>query len=250
MRALWSRLLKNGPPADIVLADSSFGLTEDLIEKPISLAEYIHPDIWRQAPSLDRRPDAQLAARLAAKRRHTDMASVNAARRILGIAGNFQNRVSLHFARDFNLRQMKSDNVILLGSRRTNPWVEIVEDRMNFHYSFDVATRQASFENRHPFAGELLVYANGPSISYCQIAFLPNPGGTGNLLVISGTDVEGTEAGAEFLTSEAGIASLRRRVPADRKGQLPYFEALVKSARLGGVAPGSEIVASRIGRAN
>ena len=249
MKALWSRLIKNGQATEVVLADSSLGLTQDLIGKPVPLSEYIHPNIWLQAPSLDSRPDAQLAARYAARRHYTDMASVNAARRILTLAGTSSgsgySRVVLRFARDFNLQQLKSDNVILLGSRRTNPWVEIVENRLSFHFGFDMSTRQAYFENKHPLAGELASYANDPATSYCQIAFVPNLSGTGNTLVISGTDPEGTETGAEFLTTETGIASLRGRLGLDHAGQLPYFEVLLKSARVGGAIPSCEIVAAR-----
>ncbi|MCE5310996.1 MAG: hypothetical protein LLG20_25425 [Acidobacteriales bacterium] len=243
--ALWSRLFQNGRSTSVVLSDSSLGLTQDLIGKAVPLSEYIHPDIWRQAPSLASRPEAQVAARFAARRRHTDMSSVHVARRIVALAGSDQSRVALYFARDFSLRQMKSDNVVLLGSRRTNPWVEIVESRMHFRFGFDQTTRQACFENPLPLAGELQRYANDPSTSYCQIAFLPNVGSAGNILVISGTDVEGTEAGGEFLTSEAGLTNLRKRLPSDRTGQFPYFEALLKSNRIGGTTPGCEIVLAR-----
>ncbi len=251
MQALWSRLLQTGQATDIVLTDSSLGLTQDVMGAPVPLSEYIHPNIWLQAPGLASRPDAQMAARFAARRRYTDMASVNAAYRILALAGPpGQGRIALCFARDFSLQRMKSDNAILLGSRRTNPWVEMVENRMTFRFGFNMATRQAYFENRQPLPGELPVYANDPATSYCQVTFIPNLGGTGNLIVISGTDPEGTETGAEFLTTEAGIASLRQRLPGGRAGQLPYFEVILKSARIGGATPVCEIAAARAAKAN
>jgi hypothetical protein len=246
LKALWSRLLQPGQTTDIVLADSSLGLTQDVMGRPVPLAEYIHPNTWLQAPSLASRPDAQMAAKFAARRRYTDMASVNAAYRILALSGGpGQGRTALCFARDFNLQRMKSANAVLLGSRRTNPWVEMVENRMSFHFGFDKVKRQAWFENRRPLAGESPSYASDPSTSYCQLTFTPNLGGTGNLIVISGTDPEGTETGAEFLTTEAGIAKLRQRLPGDKAGPLPYFEAILKSAKIGGATSGCEIVAAR-----
>jgi hypothetical protein len=247
LRAFLATLLRKDQTTSVVLSDSSLGLTEDLTGQAIPLSEYVHPDIWRQMPSLAAKPESQAAARMAARRRHTDMASVNVARRVLAVAGADQGRVALYFARDFRLQQMKAGNVILLGSRRTNPWVEVVESRMHFHFGFDAATRQGYFENPHPRAGEKAAYANDPATSYCQISLLPNPSGTGNILVISGTDVEGTEAGGEFLTSAAGVVSLRKRLGQDRGGQFPYFEALLKSARIGGTTPGCEIAVVRGG---
>ena len=82
----------------------------------------------------------------------------------------------------------------------------------------------------------------------CQVTFLPNFGGTGNLLVISGTDTEGTETGAEFLTTEAGMAKLRRHLQVDAAGRLPYFELILKSPRIGGSSPVCEIAALRKAR--
>jgi hypothetical protein len=254
MKALWSRLLQSGQTTEIVLTDSSLGLTQDVMGKAVPLSEYIHPNIWTLAPSLALKPDLQLAAQFAARRHYTDMASVNAAHRIQALngapAGSGPNRLKLCFARDFSLEQMKSGSAILLGSHRTNPWVEMVENRMSFHFGFDMASRQAYFENKQPLAGESQLYANDGSTSYCQITFIPNLGGTGSLLVISGTDPEGTETGAEFLTTESGIAKLRQRLPLDRSGQFPYFEVLLKSARIGGAIPGCEIVAARRVKAN
>jgi hypothetical protein len=246
--ALWSRLIRTGQTTDIVLTDSSLGLTQDLMGRAIPLSEYLRPNIWQQAPGLAGQPDAERAARFVARRRHTDMASVNASRDILALVSSTAHaRVSFCFARDFDLQRMKTDNAILLGSRRTNPWVELVENRMNFRFGFDASTRQAWFENPHPQPGEAQVYANDPSTSYCQILFVPNLGATGNLMVISGTDPEGTETGAEFLTRDAGLASLQKALHAD---QLPFFEVLLKSVRVGGAISGSEIVASRRIQAN
>jgi hypothetical protein len=113
---------------------------------------------------------------------------------------------------------------------------------MNFRFGFDAPKRQAWFENPHPQPGESRAYANDASTSYCQILFVPNLGGTGNLLVISGTDPEGTETGTEFLTRDAGFASLQKALHAT---ELPYFEVLLKSVRVGGASSVGQIVASR-----
>jgi len=246
LNALWSQLLTENKRTDIVVTDSSLGLIQDLLERPIPLSEYLHPDLWARADSLASKPDAQAAARLAAHRRYTSLANVNITRRILAMAGTNQGDVALCFARDFNIRQMKSDNVILLGSRRANPWVELVENKMNFRFGFDDSSRQSYFENKQPKRGEQATYRNDSVVSYCDIAFLPNLSGTGNILVISGTEMEGTELGGEFLTAERWISGLPRFVPMDRNGRFPYFEMLLKSSKIGGAAPGFEVIASRL----
>lgn len=140
---------------------------------------------------------------------------------------------------------MKFDNVVLLGSIRANPWVELIEDRLNFRFGFDQKSRHSYFENRNPRPGESSIYRTDSASSYCEVAFIPNLGKTGNILAISGTEVEGTEGGGEFLTNERSLEQLRQFIQFDRDGRLPYFEILLKSSRVGGAAPGFSLVAFR-----
>ena len=62
--------------------------------------------------------------------------------------------VAIYSPRDFNVRQMRVDNVILLGSSRANPWMEVIAERLNFRYGFDQKSRYSYFENRDPRPGE------------------------------------------------------------------------------------------------
>lgn len=245
LNALWSQLIRKDIRTDIVVTDSSLGLIQDLIGRPIPLAEYVHPDEWGRADALHGKPEAQEAARLAARRHYTSFANVNLARRILSLAGDDQFRIAVQFAREFGVRQMKADNVILLGSIRANPWVELIEGQMNFGFGFDPKLRRSYFANRHPRPGEPARYENDDIVSYCRVAFLPNLDRTGNILAISGTEMEGTEVGGEFLTSEKWISNLRRFVPVDRNGRFPSFELLLRASKIAGPASGFEVVACR-----
>ena len=125
------------------------------------------------------------------------------------LAGKDRSHVNILAARDFNIRQMKSDNVILLGSIRANPWVELIAERLNFRFGFDQKSRYSYFENLAPRAGEEKLYPTDSGMSYCHIALLPNLGRTGNILAIAGTEVEGTEGGGEFVTNERSMSQLR-----------------------------------------
>ena len=90
------------------------------------------------------------------------------------------------------------------------------------------------------------MYRTNSSVSYCQIAFLPNLGRTGNILVIGGTEVEGTEGGSEFVTTEQSLAQLRGVAKPDGEGEMPYFEALLESSRIGGAVPNFHVAAARL----
>lgn len=245
LNALWSQLLPGGGRTDIVVSDSSLSLYQELLDRQLTLAEYLRPDVWAQANELSSNPALRGFAQLAAQRRFTSLANVTFAYRLAQLMGGSPNRTFISSARDLNIRQMKYDNVILLGSSRANPWVELLDGQLNFHFGFDNQTRRSYFENRTPRPGEPKTYRSDSSVSYCQIAFLPNLGRTGSVLAISGTEVEGTEGGGEFVTNARSMAQLRQYVRPDRDGRFPYFEILLKSSRVSGATAGVNVVAFR-----
>jgi hypothetical protein len=243
--SLWSQLLSTGGGMDIVVTDSSLSLFQELLDHQLSLAEYLSVPSWSRADALAADPGFQKFAQTAAQRRFTSIGSVTAAYRIAKLAGSDENKVSIFSARDFNIRQMKFDNVVLLGSRRANPWMELVEDRLNFRFGYDEKTHRGYFENRHPEGNAPAIYRMDAHTSYCQVAFVPNLDGAGNILAIGGTEVEGTEGGGEFVTDSASLAQLRQLIHVGSDGRLPYFEILLRSDRVGGVAPKFSIVFAR-----
>ena len=248
LRGLWSQLLPR-PGAgrmDIVISDSSLSLFQELLNRPLTLAEYLDPDRWMQAGQFASDARLQTFAHKGAQRRFTSMASVTAVYRIGLLAGRDQSRISFFSARDFNIREMKADNVVLLGSSRANPWMELIQDKLNFRYGFDQETRYSYFENRNPRPGEAKFYRTNSSVSYCQIAFLPNLERAGNILAIGGTETEGTEGGSEYVTTEQSLSQLRGLVKPNRDGKLPYFEVLLESSRVGGAVPSFRMVAVRL----
>jgi hypothetical protein len=75
---------------------------------------------------------------------------------------------------------------------------------------------------------------------------VPNLRKTGYVLMISGTTGEGTESAGEFIMNPATSSGLIGRLTSRNKGRIPYFEVLLKSGTLAGVAKNAEIVAERV----
>jgi hypothetical protein len=246
LNALWSQLLRPGSRTEVVVVDSSLSLFQELLPHQLTLPEYLQPDIWMRGDSLSSNPKLQAFVQRTAQRRLTSLGSVTTAFRIAQFAGSTQARISVVTARDFNIRQMKSDNVVLLGSSIANPWISLVEDHLNFRFGFDRVSRFAYFENRKPRPGEPQVYRTDSDVSYCQIAFLPNLTRTGNILAICGAEVEGTEGGGEFVTSETSLVQLQSFGKVKTEERFPYFEVLLKSSKLEGSTSGFIPVAFRL----
>ena len=129
-----------------------------------------------------------------------------------------------------------------------DPWVTLLEDRLNFRFGFDRTSRYAYFTNQSPVAGEPAVFRTNADVSYCDVAFLPNLNRTGHLLLIAGAEVEGTEGGGEFVTSERSLSQFRTLAKLEGAAQWPYFEVLLISRKIGGSTPGFTPVAYRLVR--
>ncbi len=247
-RQFWSQFARPGRRLDIVLADSNLSTVQDLLQRPVSLNEYLDRSYFK---SIDALPEPALreSAREIMMRQHTSLADATLLRKVLRLTGD-SDRVSVIFARDFHARLLKSDDVILFGSRRANPWVELIEEQLNFRFAFDRASGAAVIENRAPRPGEQAQYraARGSGIgaaSYCLIACVPNLSRTGSILVLAGTEMEGTEAGGEFITSERWLTHLRDRLQPASADTFPYFEVLLKNSKVGGTSPRFEVVSLR-----
>jgi hypothetical protein len=57
---------------------------------------------------------------------------------------------------------------------------------------------------------------------------LPNLGGSGTVLIVSGTGGSSINGGADFLADEHALSTLRKILPGTKDKRFPYFEALIR----------------------
>jgi hypothetical protein len=180
----------------------------------------------------------------------TDMTDVRLAQRLVGLSAGQGDKVSIRSAKTTQIQDFKQGNIILLGSVRSNPWDSVFEPSLKFRFEYDEQARAASIRNLKPENGEEPVYrAASPGqsgYSYSVVAMVPNLRHTGYVLIIAGTSGESTEAAGEFITNPATSSTLINRLTARNKGHIPYFEVLLRSGTLAGVAKNAEIVAERM----
>jgi hypothetical protein len=153
-------------------------------------------------------------------------------------------------ARNIELIDFKNGNFVLLGSKRSTPWVELFEPALNFHFDYDSKSHLAGFRNVKPTAGEQGVYWTEGSPTqldetYGVIAFLPNLSHNGNVLIIQGATGEGTEAAGEYITHPELLSQLLRTIHAIDKNHVRYFEVLLKSGTIAGTSKDAQIIAYR-----
>jgi hypothetical protein len=245
LRSFWGRFLGDDRETDVILADTSFALEEDILKTSIPLSDYLNYSYRHLAESEGISPDTKNAVDLVLSRNNGSISDFRAVRRIL-MLDPFSSSARLRFARDYTPDLLKRDNVILIGARKSNPWVDFFQDQLEFTVGYDVNLQQNSIHNLHPKPGESQFYPEpkdpASNVGYGVVAFLPNIGQTGDALIIAGTDSQATEAAGEFVTNEESMASLQRQLGAKT---FPYFQLLLKTSRLSGTPFTAQIVTLR-----
>jgi len=250
LQQLWSRLFSPRRATDIVLADSNLSLLQDLLRKPLTPQAYFRSEYFDADAAATLGPAGRRALEVLMSRRYTSMAEVQTLRRLLLLNRDSNREFNIHFARDFSPEDLKTSNVVLVGSKRSNPWVRLFEDDLNFRFDHDEQTGLAVIFNKHPKPGEARTYTSqggSPTlVSYGVVAFIPNLSGTGNILLIAGAGMHATEAAGEFVTNEEWFAGLMRSIGAKSGKPLPYFEVLLKTTVMGATMQAPRIVSWRI----
>lgn len=242
---LWAALFQTSANTYIVPADAGFNLLEDMSHRPLSLADYIQGG-YLGLPLAG--VDAHSAGDLRSQQ-FTSFVDFQVIAALSRLPEYNPQRVLLRFPRDLRLDDLKNANAVLIGSVGSNPWASLAESSANFHIVYDHSMHGATIVNDHPLPGEAPSYAshwNEPAHeTFALIAFLPNLGGNGHLLLVQGLDVAGTQAAAETLFHQAVIAPILQRA-ARPDGSLRFFEILLRSTSIESKSAGTQVIASRI----
>jgi hypothetical protein len=251
VRQFWSGIFYQNASAQVVLDDASLDFYQEATGHPIVLAEYF--DRSYLLPAEEAASAAHLDPKLVHSfllKRQSNYADVNLVSRISRTAVLLGSSANVEFARDFSFRQLKSGNMILLGTRQSNPWIQHFDSYLALRWKFDPTldsyypadiTAGPSEQDKFRSSAEGSKTHEG----YASAAFLPNPGGTGNVLIISGTGGAAVSVALEFLNDEPSMSQLRSSLNSKDRNAFPYFEALLKVEKGRGLARNVTIVKTR-----
>jgi hypothetical protein len=246
----WGQLFQKGRQVQVVVSDANLMMLADILDRPVTLNDYRHRTYPRGLleTHLGDPKIRALADRISGTHL-TPVQETDVVRAISPLSVRYQIPMSVVFARDFRMLPKASDNLILLGHKKGNPWVELFEDRMNFRYTYFGAGQQRTgiIVNQAPLPGEQKRYPVEYGVQgYCVIAYLPKPIGEGTALLVFGTDMSSVEAGGQMISDEGSLAHLLTRLGVREADRIPHFEVLLRTKLLVNVAPGFEFLAYRL----
>jgi len=230
----------------IVASDTGLTTLQTLTDKNVRLAAYLSGD-YRIHNNSPLGSPADLVRELG-MRRYTSIVDLDIVTKLYQLPGVPLNRIQVRYARDLRPNDLKGGPVILLGAQEGTPWVELFEDRMNFVFIHDHPKHEFTVLNRSPRGSEVPRYESDPRDPqhkvYGLIALQPDLEGSGEVLILEGTSMAGTESAADFVFDDARLLPFLDRIKM-QNGELPYFELLLQSNSMNGSASQSEILAYR-----
>jgi hypothetical protein len=239
---LWKGLFGSRAGTMLVAADSGLVMLHGATNHNSTLEEYLARDFHREIVDVEgMQPEAALSI---ANRRYTSFVDLEFFDRLTHLPEALESSYTIRYARDISVNDLKSSNVILSGSQDANPWIELFEPQMNFVLHDDLAHNLRAFSDREPTPQEHTLYVCD-HYEYGVLAYLPNLGNAGNVLLVEGTSVAGTQAISDFLFIDKSLDSFLAKI-ARPDGSIPHFEVLLQSENLNGSASQSEVVAYRV----
>jgi hypothetical protein len=243
---LWGRLFGPDHPTMVVASDTGLTSLQTLTGRKVSLAEYLNGD-YRAHIIAPAGTTADVVSTLGS-RRYTSIVDLDIVSKLYQIPGIPLGRTQVRYSRDLRLNDLKSGPVILLGAQEGTPWVELFEHHMNFVLLHDHQRHSFVVINRSPRGTELSRY-EADSVDpqqkvYGLIALRPNLEGSGDVLILEGTSMAGTESAADFVFDDTRLLPFLQQIKSG-SGALPYFELLLQSNSMNGSASQSEVVAYR-----
>lgn len=245
--ALWSRMFGQNQVTVIVPSDDALVLFQESTKTRVFLDAYLSGSYLEKVPVAA--GSVPLTANWLNSHQYTSMADLNIALQLQRLPEALRARTEVRYARDLRMDDLKYKNAVLIGGIGANPWVELFENQLNFDVNYDWKSDEGYVLNRSPKEGEQKLYreitADGSRHNYGVLAFLPGIEGRGEVLLIQGSGMAGTESAAEFPLNEDAFKGFLKQIGA-ASNKLPHFEVLLETASIGGNAPQAKIVTYRL----
>jgi hypothetical protein len=238
----------------IVVADINYGMSRILVSQSGSLDQYLRRE-FLQSPEVGKigTVDSSLSEYIS-NSTLTSFADVADVVSLYRMAGPLQPQVVVRYPRDLRMRDLDHNNYVFIGSPGSNPWVTLLQDKLNFRESESVVGKSPKvFVNKNPLPGEQREYVGlrwtgRVGEDYATIALLPNATHDGSVLALQGLQQEGTEAAGRFLADEENRRQLMNALgisASEGPSQNIWFEALIRSRTVSGAPNSTTLVAVR-----
>jgi hypothetical protein len=168
------------------------------------------------------------------------------------LAQRSSSRIDVHTARDVQFSDLKTDdNFIFLGSLRSDPWISLFNDQLDFQFVVSEGSIDEVIRNVRPKPGEQSFYsqtAKGGATgqSFAIVAFVRNPDQDGQVLLLAGLNAEGTRAAGKLVTDLPRLSRALQECGISSGSPLTHFEMLLRVKMMANTPSESDLVTCHI----
>ena len=246
----WSALFGSSHSTELITSDPNITEIQEITGSQVSVSDYANHNYVPVPSKLT--PEQDNIVRNVLRGDKSSQVDVPIVAMVAALAQTNSKSIDVRAARSIQLSDLKSDsNFIFLGSPRSDPWLSLFGDQLDFRFVFDKSAGSEFIRNLHPRPNEQPVYiptANGYATgdSYAIIALVKNPDQSGQVLLLAGANSEGTAAAGRVATDLTRLSSELRNCGINPSGPVRHFEMLLHLNTMAGTPSNIDLVACHI----
>jgi hypothetical protein len=260
-RVFWRCLFQQNQDTYIVPADGGLVMMQSFTRQPVTVEDYArgsyrnHAAVEQQLEPVTAHLNNDLRSKfihhveVLGDRRYTSIVDLDLTSQLSRLPAVVPERLMVRYARDLRMDDLRSGNAVLLGSSDANPWVDLFQSQLNFRFDSGVEGGSQRIINQRPLPGERPLYfsdaADPLHHTYGVIAFLPNLGNTGFVVIIEGINMAGTQAAGDFLLNPESMRPVLERAITPN-GIVRPFELLLSTNDVAANASRAQILSERV----
>ena len=235
-------------PAMVVVDDPLLPLASNFTSKPVGLKEYLE-NRYLNDPAFEA-SRAGFLKNTFEKSQFTTVSSAQLLVRLERLAAQGDRQIQVRHARSLAVEDLARGNLIVVGGAGANPWVDLLQEKLNFQQFVASDHRTRGFRNRSPMRNEpagfgISEVGDAGKVSYGRLAILHNPLGSGVVAMIGGTSRLATEAVGEFAVTQSGLEQVQHLCHTTEFAGTKGLEVILESSSLAGTPLAARVMAYR-----
>jgi hypothetical protein len=246
----WSMLFRSTNPTVLITSDPNIAEIQAFTGGEISVSDYANHNYLSGPNKLT--PEEERICRDVLQGDKAASIDTPIAVSIGELAQVTSRKLIVRSARHIQLSDLKTDDdLILLGSPRSDPWSGLFDDQLNFKIIYDKEAKQEVIFNAHPWQNEPTTYVptapgGATGQSYAIVAFVQNPDSNGRVLLLAGVNGEGTTAAGQLVTDLPRLSQALRQCGLQGSRTGANFEMLLRLKTMAGSPSHVDVIACHI----
>jgi hypothetical protein len=246
----WSTLFGSSHTTELITSDPNIAEIQTITGSQVSVSDYANHNYIPVPNKLT--PEQDYFCRHVLRGADSSGVDSPIAASIAALAQTYSKSLDVRGARSIQMSDLESENnLIFLGSPRSDPWHSFFSDQLDFRFVFDKSTGAEFIKNFRPqpkeqgaYVPTALGWATGDS--FAIIALVQNPDHNGQVLLLAGANAEGTEVAGKLVTNSTRFSSILRQCGIAPTGPLQHFEILLHLNTMAGSSSKFDMVACHI----